>query len=311
MRDLVGQIHLDIKNFVYPVFIEEGQGIKAEISALPGHYRYSPDRLDELVSMVKPLGITSLLLFGIPAHKDEQGSEAYNDEGIVQQAIRRLKEIYPESLLITDVCLCEFTSTGHCGIVHNDAIDNDLTIPLLAQSALSHVKAGADMVAPSDMMDGRVAAIRSILDDNGYTDTPIMSYSTKFASSYYGPFRHAADCAPKFGDRKSHQMDYRRSNGFISEALTDIKEGADIVMVKPALPYLDIIRETKDVVDVPLAVYNVSGEYSMVKAAAAHGWIDEKGVVRENMYAFKRAGADIIISYHTPDIAKWLKEGEF
>lgn len=309
MRDLVKNIDFTLDNLIYPLFIEEGENIKVEIPSMKGQYRISIDRLEEELKELKELGIKSLLLFGIPQKKDPVGSEAYNDKGIVQEAIRFIKNRFPEFLVVTDVCLCEYTSHGHCGVLKDEELLNDETLKLLQKVALSHVKAGADMVAPSDMMDGRIKAIRDILDENGYVNLPIMAYSVKYASAYYGPFRDAADSAPAFGDRKTYQMDFRNSKDYLIEVENDILEGADIIMVKPGMPYLDVVKGVADSISNPVAIYNVSGEYSMVKAAAENGWIDEEKIVMENMYAMRRAGADIIITYHAKDIAKWLKRG--
>lgn len=307
LREMVKNVHIHLEELIYPLFIEEGENIKSEIPSMPNQYRYSIDRLDEELNELQKLGIKSLLLFGIPKIKDEIGSQAYDENGIVQKAIRYIKSNFPEFLIITDVCMCEYTSHGHCGILKNCDVDNDITIELMAKIALSHAKAGADIVAPSDMMDGRIKKIRTILDSNGFINTPIMSYSIKYSSSYYGPFREAADSAPIFGDRKTYQMDYRNNKDFYKEVEADIQEGADFIMVKPALAYLDVINAIKDI-NIPIVAYNVSGEYSMVKAGAEKGWIDEKGVVMENIYAIKRAGANLIITYHAKDIAKWIKE---
>ena len=309
LRDLVKNIEISLKDLVYPLFIEEGENIKVEIPSMKGQYRFSIDRLEEELIELKELGIRALLLFGIPKKKDLVGCEAYNDNGIIQEAIRFIKSKFPEFLIITDVCLCEYTSHGHCGILRGEELLNDETLRLLQKVALSHAKAGADIVAPSDMMDGRIKLIRQILDENGFINLPIMSYSVKYSSAYYGPFREAADSAPAFGDRKTYQMDYRNSKDYLIEVQNDLEEGADIIMIKPGMPYLDIVKGVSDVVSVPVAVYNVSGEYSMVKAAAENGWIDEEKIVFENMYAMKRAGADIIITYHAKDIAKWMKRG--
>lgn len=306
MRSLVRETKLDKSDLVYPIFIIEGENIKKPIASMPGIFQYSIDRLGEELDRIKAAGISALLIFGIPAHKDELGSEAYHDEGITQRAIRYIKENAPEILVIADVCLCEYTSHGHCGVVCGGEILNDETLPLLSKMAVSVAKAGADIIAPSDMMDGRVAAIRQALDDNGFQNRAIMAYSAKFASAYYAPFRDAAHSAPGFGDRKSYQMDPANRREAIRECLQDIEEGADIIMVKPAMAYLDILREVADRTDYPLAVYNVSGEYSMVKAAAANGWIDEKRVVMETLLGMKRAGAKIIITYHALDAAAWI-----
>ncbi len=309
IRSMVRETIINKNELIYPLFVVEGEGIKEEISSMPGQYRWSIDRVGEELAELKELGVTSILLFGIPKHKDPQGSEAYNDKGIVQEAIRYIKKNFPEFLVITDVCMCEYTSHGHCGILDDCEVLNDETLKFIAKIALSHVKAGADIVAPSDMMDGRIMAIREILDKNGYVNTPIMAYSAKYSSNYYGPFREAADSAPSFGDRKSYQMDFRNSREYFREVEADIKEGADFIMVKPALAYLDVINAVSGI-NLPIVAYNVSGEYSMVKAAAQNGWIDEKGIVMENMFAMKRAGVNIIITYHAKDIAKWYKNNE-
>lgn len=308
MRALVRENYLHISDFVYPIFIIEGENIKNPVNSMPGIYQYSLDRLREEMDRIVEAGITAVLLFGIPAKKDEVGSGAYDENGITQRAVRYIKKNYPDIIVIVDVCLCEYTSHGHCGVVHNGEILNDATLPLLAKMALTCVQAGADMVAPSDMMDGRVAAIRETLDKEGFVNTPIMAYSAKFSSAYYGPFRDAAQSAPCFGDRKTYQMDVANGKEAIKEIVLDLEEGADIVMVKPGLAFLDVLKEAADVADCPLAVYNVSGEYSMVKAAAMNGWIDEKKIVLENMIAMKRAGAKIIITYHALDIARWIRE---
>ena len=299
---MVAETAVNPDSLVYPMFVVEGENVKEEIPSMPNQYRFSIDEiLKELESCVA-LGVKSILLFGIPSYKDEMASSAYDDDGIVQRAVRSIKAKFPELYVITDVCLCEYMSHGHCGIVKEDGdVDNDPTLELLAKTALSHAEAGADMVAPSDMMDGRVAAIREKLDANGFTNLPIMAYSAKFASAYYGPFRDAADSAPHFGDRKSYQMDVRNGREALHEVELDLEEGADIVMVKPGLAFLDILRETAEMSNVPVAVYNVSGEYSMVKAAAQQGWINEEAIIRENLIAFKRAGADIIITYHAKE----------
>lgn len=309
MRDIAKNINLSVDDLIYPLFIEEGENIKVEISSMPGQFRFSIDRLGEELEELKTLGIKNLLLFGIPKHKDVVGSQAYDDNGIVQEAIRYIKANFSDFLVITDVCMCEYTSHGHCGILKDNDVINDATIKLMAKIALSHCKAGADIVAPSDMMDGRIQEIRQLLDENGYTNTPIMAYSVKYASNYYGPFREAADSAPSFGDRKSYQMDYRNSKDFYREVEADIEEGADFIMVKPALAYLDVINSLKDI-PLPLVAYSVSGEYSMIKSASLNGWINEKGIVMENTYAMKRAGANLIITYFAKDIAKWIKNNE-
>ena len=302
IRNMIAETAVNPDSFVYPMFVVEGEGVKEEITSMPNQFRFSIDEiLKELESCVA-LGIKSILLFGIPNHKDEIASSAYDKNGIVQRAVRAIKAKFPDLYVITDVCLCEYMSHGHCGIVKDGDVDNDPTLELLSKTALSHAEAGADMVAPSDMMDGRVGAIREMLDANGFSNTPIMAYSAKFASAFYGPFRDAADSAPHFGNRKSYQMDVRNGREALHEVELDIEEGADIVMVKPGLAFLDVLRQTAEISNVPVAVYNVSGEYSMVKAAAKMGWIDENAIIRENMIAFKRAGADIIITYHAKEI---------
>ncbi|ABY95522.1 porphobilinogen synthase [Thermoanaerobacter brockii subsp. lactiethylicus] len=306
LREMIRETSLDVGDLIYPLFVVPGDNIKEEIDSMPGVYHFSIDLLVEEVKEVRDLGIPAILLFGVPSYKDELGSEAYSEEGIVQKAVREIKEKVPEIVVITDVCMCGYTIHGHCGIVENGQVVNDKTIDYIAKIALSHVEAGADIVAPSDMMDGRVAAIRKLLDSKGFVNTPIMAYSAKYASSFYGPFREAANSFPQFGDRKSYQMDYGNSNEALREIALDIEEGADIVMVKPALSYLDIIRRVKDNFNIPIAAYNVSGEYSMVKAAAKMGWIDEKSVVLEILTSIKRAGADIVITYFAKDVAKWL-----
>ena len=307
MRSLVRETSVEISDLVYPIFVEEGENIAEPIPSMPNIKRYSIDRIDEELDRVAESGVKSLLIFGIPKHKDECGSEAYNDNGITQQAIRHIKEKY-DMLVIADVCLCEYTSHGHCGLIHGTEILNDQTLDLLSKMSVSLAKAGADIIAPSDMMDGRVGAIRKSLDENGFVNVPIMAYSAKYASAYYGPFRDAADSAPAFGDRKTYQMDVANGQEAMREIQADIEEGADIVMDKPGLAFLDVAKEAALTFNYPLAVYNVSGEYSMVKAAALNGWIDEKRIVMENMLAFKRAGAKIIITYHALDVAKWIKE---
>lgn len=307
LRRLVRETTLTVDDLIYPLFAIEGEGIKNEIGAMPGSYQLSVENLVEEVKEVAALGIPAVILFGLPAEKDEAASQAYDEEGIVQNAVRAIKDEVPEILVVTDVCLCEYTSHGHCGIIRDGEVLNDVTLELLAKTALSHAEAGADIVAPSDMMDGRVAAIRGQLDEEGYSDIPIMAYSAKHASSFYGPFREAAESAPAFGDRRSYQMDAANGNEAIRETALDIEEGADIVMVKPALPALDIIWRIKEEFGYPTAAYNVSGEYSMVKAAAAKGWIDEKKVVLELLTGIKRAGADMILTYHAKDAAKWLR----
>lgn len=308
IRSLVRETALDAGDFVYPLFIVEGRGVKNEISSLPGAYHFSADNLGREVDELARLKIPAVLLFGVVNGKDEVGSAAYEPRGVVQQAIRAIKKSAPGLLVITDICLCEYTSHGHCGIVTNGDVDNDKTLPLLARMALSHAEAGADMVAPSDMMDGRVQAIREALDSNGFDSVPILAYAAKYASAFYGPFREAAGSAPQFGNRKSYQMDPPNVREALREIKQDIREGADIVMVKPALAYLDVIRRVREIFNHPLAAYNVSGEYAMVKAAAARGWIDEKRIVPEILTSIKRAGADIIITYHAKEAAAWMAE---
>ncbi len=312
LRELIRETHLSVKDLIMPLFVRPGNGIKSEISSMPGNYQFSVDTLVEEVKELASLGIPGVILFGIPSTKDELGTEAYADDGIIQKAIRTLKENVSDILVITDVCMCEYTNHGHCGYIKKDEktgeylIDNDETLKLLTKEALSHAEAGVDIVAPSDMMDGRVGAIRDILDGNGYENIPIMSYAAKYASAYYGPFRDAAESPPSFGDRRSYQMDTPNAEEAIREVSLDIEEGADIVMVKPALPYLDIIRLIKDQFGYPVAAYNVSGEFSMVKAAHEKGWLDEKAVALETLISIKRAGADIILTYWAKDAARWL-----
>lgn len=311
LRRMVRETRLTVDQLIYPLFVRPGRGVRQPIKSMPGQFQLSVDTLVEECRAVADLGIPAVLLFGIPEHKDAVGSEAYADNGIVQQAIRAIKTARSDLLVITDVCLCEYTDHGHCGaIVDRGAckdVDNDATLELLVKEALSHARAGADMVAPSDMMDGRVGAIRAALDQNGLGRTPIMAYSAKFASSYYGPFRDAAESPPKFGDRKTYQMDIANGDEAIREVAADIEEGADIVMVKPALNYLDLIWRVKQRFGMPTAAYHVSGEFSMIKAAAANGWIDEKGAALEATTAIARAGADLIITYYAKDLAGWLK----
>ena len=310
-RKMVAETQLSVNDLIYPLFVCPGQNVKREVRSMPGVYQQSIDNLIRDCEEIYKLGIPAVILFGIPEHKDEYGSEAYDENGIIQRAVRALKKEIPELIVITDVCLCEYTSHGHCGIVKEVApgkyeIANDETVELLAKEALSHAEAGADMVAPSDMMDGRVSAIRKILDENGFQNVPIMAYSAKYASGFYGPFREAAESAPKFGDRKSHQMDPANSDEAIREVALDILEGADIVMVKPALAYLDVIYRVKQEFKVPVAAYQVSGEYSMIKAAALNGWIDEQRIMLETLTAIKRAGADLILTYFAKDVARIL-----
>lgn len=308
IRSLVRETTLDKSKFIYPIFVTEGENIRNPVDSMPGIYQWSLDRLSEELDRVEKSGIAGVLLFGIPEHKDETASEAYNENGITQRAVRYIKEKYPDILIIADVCLCEYTSHGHCGVVCCGEIVNDDTLPLLAKMAVSLADAGADIIAPSDMMDGRVAVIRKALDDSGHINTPVLSYSAKFASGYYSPFRDAAQSAPTFGDRRTYQMDNANVREAIREIADDIEEGADMVMVKPALAYLDVLHTARARFELPIAAYNVSGEYSMVKAAAANGWIDEKRIVLENLTAIKRAGADIIITYHALDAAEWIEE---
>ncbi|MDD5921664.1 MAG: porphobilinogen synthase [Eubacteriales bacterium] len=308
MRDLVRENRVYIDDLVYPVFVAEGENIKRPVESMPGVYQWSLDRIHELVNEVTGCGVKAMLVFGIPLHKDETGSQAYDPDGIAQRAVRRIKDLAPDMVVISDVCLCEYTSHGHCGLVEHGRILNDETLPLLAKASVSLANAGADMIAPSDMMDGRIGYIRNALDEAGFANTPIMAYSAKFASSYYSPFRDAADSAPAFGDRKTYQMDPANGREAVRECLIDAGEGADILIIKPGLPYLDVLKEMSRKSLLPLASYNVSGEYSMVKAAARQGWIDEKRIVMENMIAMKRAGADIIITYHALDVARWLAE---
>lgn len=311
IRAVMQETRLHPKDFIYPVFVIEGEKIKNPVDSMPGVFQYSIDCLDDILEQVKAADIGGIMLFGVPAHKDPQGSQAYAKDGVTQRAVRHIREHYPEIYIVVDVCLCEYTSHGHCGMVRGEEILNDETLPYLVKMAVSLVEAGADMVAPSDMMDGRVAAIREGLDCAGFCQTPIMAYSAKFASAYYGPFRDAAQSAPGFGDRKSYQMDFANGQEALREIRADIEEGADIVMVKPALAYLDVLREAALTFDMPLAVYNVSGEYAMVKAAAANGWIDERRIVLENLTAMKRAGAKIIITYHALDAVEWQREKNF
>ena len=310
MRNMVRENHVRVDELIYPLFVMEGENFAEPVESMPGICQYSLDRMNEELDRVKEAGIPAILIFGIPAHKDEVGSGAYDEHGIVQEAIRRIKMDYPELIVIADVCLCEYTSHGHCGLIKDGVILNDETLPLLAKSAVSYAEAGADIVAPSDMMDKRVGAIRKALDEAGFTYTPIMAYSAKFASGYYGPFRDAAHSAPGFGDRKTYQMDPANGQEALREVEEDIAEGADLIIAKPAMAYMDIIRAIHENYNVPIVAYNVSGEYAMVKAAAANGWIDEKKIVMENMIGMKRAGAKMIITYHALDVARWLREEE-
>ena len=307
LRGMVRETEVTPTHLVLPLFVQLGEGERTPVEAMPGVERLSISETVAEAGDAHRLGVPAVLLFGLPAAKDEEASGAYDDEGVVQLAVRALKEAHPDLVVITDVCLCEYTSHGHCGVVLEDGtIDNDLSLELLAKTAISHAQAGADAVAPSDMMDGRVGALRSQLDAEGFKDLPIVAYSAKFASAFYGPFREAADSAPAFGDRRSYQMDPANAEEAVREALLDVEEGADVVMVKPALPYLDVIRRVKEATRVPIAAYNVSGEYAMVKAAAGAGYIDERGVVLEALTAIRRAGADIVITYHAKDVAEWL-----
>jgi porphobilinogen synthase len=308
LRDMVRETELSTKHLVYPMFVELGTDSRTPIESMPGIERLSISHAVEEAGAAQALGIPSVLLFGIPAEKDAQGSGAYDHEGVVQLAVRAIKEAHPELVVITDVCMCEYTSHGHCGIVREDgSVDNDVTLELLAKTAISHAAAGADAVAPSDMMDGRVGALRAQLDAEGHAETPIIAYSAKFASAFYGPFREAAESTPAFGDRRSYQMDPANADEAVREALLDVEEGADVVMVKPALPYLDVIRRVKEATRLPVAAYNVSGEYSMIKAAAAAGYLDERAAVLEALTGIRRAGADIVITYHAKDVAEWLQ----
>lgn len=310
LRRMVREHHLTTADLIYPLFIVPGEHIREEISSLPGQYHLSADQAVEVAKEAFALGIPAVEVFGIPTYKDADGSSAWQADQPVQAAVRAIRKEVPELYVITDVCMCQYTTTGHCGHVEDGCIINDATLPLLAKVAVSHAEAGAHMVAPSDMMDGRIAALREALDDAGYSDTAIMSYAAKYASAYYGPFRDAVNSAPQFGDRKTYQMDSANDREAAKEIATDIAEGADIIMIKPALAYLDIVRAARESCNLPICVYNVSGEYAMVKAAAARGLIDERRLVLESLLSMKRAGADIIITYHALDVARWLKEGE-
>lgn len=307
IRALVRETHITLDDLIYPLFICEGKGIKQEIRSMPEVYRFSIDKVLEEIKYVTDLGIKAVLLFGIPDKKDEIGTSAYIEKGIIQRAVRSIKDKFPSLIVITDVCLCEYTSHGHCGIIKNGEVDNDLTLEQLAKIAVSHAKAGADIVAPSDMMDGRVGRIREALDEAGFSKVAIMSYSVKYCSAFYGPFREAADSAPKFGDRKSYQMDPANSREALREAYLDIEEGADIIMVKPAMPYLDIIKTLREEFNYPIAAYQVSGEYAMIKAASQLGYLDEEKILWESLIAIKRAGADLIITYFAKKIAEKIK----
>lgn len=310
IRSMVRENHIRIDELIYPIFVIEGENIRRPVESMPGIYQYSIDRLYEELDRVCNAGILAVLLFGIPTHKDEIGSGAYDENGIINKAIRYMKKNYPYLVIIADVCLCEYTSHGHCGLVKDGQVLNDETLPLLARAAVSYSKAGADIVAPSDMMDKRVEAIRKALDKEGFTEVPVMSYSAKFASCYYSPFRDAAGSTPGFGDRKTYQMDPANGREALREVEEDILEGADFIIAKPALGYMDVIKDISLHYNIPIVAYNVSGEYSMIKAAAMQGWIDEKKAVMENMIGLKRAGAKMIITYHAIDVAKWIKELE-
>lgn len=309
IRNMVQEVQLNMNDYIYPIFVIEGEDIKNEIPSMPGIYQFSLDHLLEEVQRAVDAGVIAIMLFGIPAKKDECGSEAYNDDGIIQQAVRLVRANYPELVISTDVCMCEYTSHGHCGLIKGETVDNDSTLELLAKIAVSHARAGADILAPSDMMDGRIGVIRDALDEAGYKDVIIMAHAVKYASSFYGPFRDAAESAPHFGDRKSYQMDPASgTRQALAEIALDVEEGADMVIVKPGLPYLDLVAAAYENTLVPVVAYNVSGEYAMVKAAAQNGWIDEKAIMMEMMLAFKRAGAKMVITYHAIDIGNWLKE---
>jgi porphobilinogen synthase len=308
LRELVRETELSAGHLVQPLFVTAGEGVREPVESMPGVERLSISEAVAEVTEIAAAGVRAVLLFGLPASKDESGSEAYDDEGVVQMAVRALKEAHPEVVVITDVCLCEYTSHGHCGVIVDGEVDNDVTLELLAKTAISHAAAGADAVAPSDMMDGRVGVIRSQLDDEGHSGTPIVAYSAKYASAFYGPFREAADSAPEFGDRRGYQMDPANADEAIREAQLDLEEGADVIMVKPALPYLDVVRRVKDATGAPLAAYHVGGEYSMLKAASANGWLDERAAAMESLTAIRRAGADMIITYYAKDAAAWLAE---
>ena len=310
LRSMVRENHIRVEELIYPLFVIDGKDIAEPVLSMPGICQYSVDRMKEELDRVVLAGIPAILIFGIPDHKDEVGSGAYDENGIVQRAIRQIKQDYPDLIVIADVCLCEYTSHGHCGLIKDGIILNDETLPLLCAAAVSYARAGADIVAPSDMMDKRVGAIREALDKEGFTYTPVMAYSAKFASGYYGPFRDAAHSAPGFGDRKTYQMDPANGREAMREVEEDIAEGADMIIAKPAMAYLDIIKEIRRKFNIPIVAYNVSGEYAMVKAAAEKGWIDERKIVMENLIGMKRAGADMIITYHALEVAEWLKKGE-
>ncbi|MFF2529397.1 porphobilinogen synthase [Brevibacillus sp. DP1.3A] len=306
MRNLVRENHVRVEDLIYPLFVVEGTGIKNEIPSMPGVYQLSLDKLAEEMKEIVALGIQAVLMFGVPTHKDACGTEAYNDDAITQQAMRLIKEAHPEMLVIADTCLCEYTDHGHCGVIHEGEVVNDETLKLLGQTAVSQAKAGADIIAPSNMMDGFVIAIREALDEAGFEHIPIMSYAVKYASAFYGPFRDAAGSTPQFGDRKSYQMDAANAREGMREAASDVKEGADFLIVKPGLAFMDMVLRLRENFNLPIVAYNVSAEYSMVKAAALNGWIDEERIVMETLVGFKRAGADLIITYHAKDVAKWL-----
>jgi porphobilinogen synthase len=307
LRGLVRETELSPAHLIQPAFVVAGEGVREEVESMPGIERFSISELVAEATEISSAGIGAILLFGVPADKDETGSGAYDDEGVVQMAVRALKEAHPELTVITDVCLCEYTSHGHCGFVRDGEVDNDLTIELLAKTAISHAEAGADAVAPSDMMDGRVAVIRHQLDEEGHAGTPIVAYSAKYASAFYGPFRHAAESTPEFGDRRGYQLDPANAEDAVREAKLDLDEGADVLMVKPAVPYLDVVRRVKEETGAPVAAYHVSGEYSMLKAAAANGWIDERSAVVETLTSIRRAGADAIVTYYAKEAAAWLR----
>lgn len=309
LRKMVRETRVDKSSLIYPMFVRDGEGIREEIPSMQGQYRYSVDKMFYELEEISKAGVNSVMLFGIPEHKDELASQAYAEDGVIQRALREAKKRFPDLYYITDVCLCEYTSHGHCGMLCGCDVENDATLKVLAKTALSHAQAGADMVAPSDMMDGRVGAIREILDEHGYVNTPIMSYAVKYASGFYAPFRDAAESAPSFGDRKSYQMDYHNSREGIKEAILDEEEGADIIMVKPALAYLDMITKVKEAVNLPVAAYSVSGEYAMIKAAAEKGWIEEDKIVCETAMAAYRAGAQSYLTYYAKELARYMDEG--
>ena len=307
LRDLVRETDLAPRHLIQPLFVVSGEGVREPVESMPGIERFSISELVAEASELQAVGIESVILFGIPAVKDETGSSAYDDEGVVQLAIRALKDAHPDLTVITDVCLCEYTLHGHCGFVRDGAVDNDITVELLAKTAISHAAAGVDVVAPSDMMDGRIGMIRHQLDEEGHPDTAIIAYSAKYASAFYGPFREAAESTPEFGDRRGYQMDPANAREALREVRLDVEEGADMVMIKPALPYLDVIRTVRDQVDLPIAAYQVSGEYSMLKAAAANGWIDDRAAALEALTSIRRAGADVVITYWATEVAEWLR----